>query len=77
MTPIKYVPTLILLAEDPPAPGFGDEGGALWEGLNWVGNALLRCGNLIKDNPVLMVFLAGGLITLGFRVFKRAKNSVR
>lgn len=32
---------------------------------------------IITGNDVLMIFLAGGLITLGFRVFKRAKKAVR
>lgn len=31
---------------------------------------------ILGDN-VLMIFLAGGLITMGFRVFKRAKKAVR
>lgn len=36
-----------------------------------------RVAGIITGNDVLMIFLAGGLITLGFRVFKRAKKAVR
>ena len=32
---------------------------------------------MITDNTYLMVFLAAGLIGTAFRIFKRAKKSVR
>lgn len=41
------------------------------------GTVFTRVATLISGNEVLMIFLAGGLITLGFRVFKRAKKAVR
>lgn len=36
-----------------------------------------KSADMIKNNPVLMIFLAGGLLVLGFRVFRRARRAVR
>lgn len=34
-------------------------------------------GTIITGNSVLMTFLAGSLLILGFKVFKKARKSVR
>lgn len=34
-------------------------------------------GSIITGQPVLMTFLAGSLLILGFKVFKKARKSVR
>ena len=34
-------------------------------------------GGIITGNSVLMTFLAGSLLILGFKVFKKARKSVR
>ena len=38
---------------------------------------LSKAVSVVTDNPVLMLFLAGGLLVVGFRVFKKAKKAVR
>lgn len=45
--------------------------------LTQFGNVFAECANLIKTNEVLMVFLVGGLLILGFKVFKRARKAVK
>lgn len=35
------------------------------------------CVDFIGKNPVLMVLFVAGLVPMGFRIFKRAKNSVK
>ena len=36
------------------------------------------CVTFIADNPVLMVIFVGGcLVPIGFKIFKRAKRSVK
>lgn len=49
----------------------------LSDALTNFGTVWARMTGIISGNDVLMIFLAGGLITLGFRVFKRAKKAVR
>ena len=45
--------------------------------LTTFGDVFKECANLIKGNEVLMVFLCGGLLILGFKVFKRARKAVK
>lgn len=49
----------------------------LSDALTNFGTVWAKMAGIISGNDVLMIFLAGGLITLGFRVFKRAKKAVR
>lgn len=41
------------------------------------GTVWTQTGSMITDNGVLMTFLAGGLLILGFKVFKKARKAVR
>lgn len=46
-------------------------------GLTNFGTVFTNTASIITDNPALMIFLAGGLLIAGFRVFKKAKKAVR
>ena len=61
-------------------------GGAVSTGLTWaavtgaftsVGDIFTNTMSTITGNVVLMASLAAGVIVLGFRLFKRAKRSVK
>ena len=41
------------------------------------GSVLTETATAISGNVALMIFLAGGLLVAGFRVFKKAKKAVR
>lgn len=52
-------------------------GEALASGITNFSTVWSNVVTLITGNEVLMVFLTAGLIGTGFRIFKRAKKSVR
>ena len=41
------------------------------------GDALTNAMGVISGNAGLMVIFAGGIITVGFRLFKKAKRAVK
>lgn len=41
------------------------------------GSVWTETGSMITGNAVLMTFVAGSLIILGFKVFKKARKAVR
>ena len=46
-------------------------------GLTTVMEVLGQCVTFIGSNPVLMVIFTGSLVGMGFRLFKKAKRSVK
>ena len=59
---------------DEPATGLA---AVLSDGLSNFGTVWTDMAGMITGNEVLMVFLAGGLLMLAFRVFKRGRKAVR
>lgn len=50
---------------------------SLSDALTNFGTVWTDMAGIITGNEVLMVFLAGGLLMLAFRVFKRGRKAVR
>lgn len=46
-------------------------------GLTTVMEVLGQCVTFIGGNPVLMVIFTGSLVGMGFKLFKKAKRSVK
>lgn len=53
--------------------GVSNLGTAVTDVVSYMGTAL----NFVTDNPVLMLFLAGGIVSMGFGLFRKAKRSVK
>lgn len=49
---------------------------ALSTALTNVGTVVTQAIGIVTDNAILMTLFAGGLLMIGFRVIKKAKNSV-
>lgn len=55
----------------------GGEEGALVTALNNFATCWQRMTGYIEGSEVLMVFVAGSLLILGFKVFKKGRKAVR
>lgn len=45
--------------------------------LKTVWDIVESCVTFISDNPIMMVLLVAGMVPVGFKIFKRAKRSVK
>ena len=55
----------------------GGEGGALETALTNFGSIWTHATDMVQGSQVLMVFVAGSLLILGFKVFKKGRKAVR
>ena len=53
------------------------DGAAVTAALTTVWSVVDGCVDFITGNAVLMVIFVAGLVPIGFRIFRKAKNSVR
>lgn len=45
--------------------------------MEMIGTIVEKCLGWITDNPVLMLFFVGGLVSIGFYVIRKAKKTAK